>query len=640
MKTRILISSIIIVLASLNVIAQPTFKKGVGWAFFRDLTHESFADKFDKYRADGYRLIDIDAYSMSGGTRYAMIWEKNTDGRGWAEWRGLTNDEYHVKWEDFRARNFRPSDIEGYNHNGLKFAGIWVENTEGYRWSSRRGMNRQEFGDYITEQRNDGKRLVNIDIYISGNGTRYAAIFLENKENIDWVEGHHLTRAAYQNRVDELTAQGYLISNFESYMDNNVQRFAFIAEKRPGFGFQIRSDRSELQFANMWREFDDKGYRIVDFECYPTASGMQYGGAWIENSDRYRYDKKSQLDQVIKQYRDDNDVPGISVAIIKDGDMIYRKGEGYADVEARKVAWGETVYLTASIAKVIAGTIAVKLHDEKRLQDGTAVSFDVNDTTASHLTNVRKTDGTIVTIPAHHTHKVNQIFAHIACTHNDYDADTDPAVRQYSRSIDALTQFWDLPLLDDCTIGEDYNYSNHGYVFIAAILEKVSGRSSPDLVKRELAIPYDLGTLRALNETASVPQKYDRAIPYTTANQPSTHANKSWKVFAGGLEISAVDLSRFGWKLLNGEIVRPAARDNILWTMVDSGSSSRRGIGWVVKSVRNRRVAEHGGSFFGARSLIRIYRDDKVVIAIMSNKQTHRTEDPNDLAQRIEDIVF
>ena len=156
MRTRTLISCLIVLLASVSLSAQPSFKKGVGWAFFRDLTHESFAEKFDKYKAEGYRLIDIDAYSMSGVTRYAMIWEKNTDGRGWGEWRGLTSDEYHAKWEDYSARNFRPTDIEGYYKNGLRFAGIWVENTEGYRWNSRRGMTRHEFDDYVTEQKTMG----------------------------------------------------------------------------------------------------------------------------------------------------------------------------------------------------------------------------------------------------------------------------------------------------------------------------------------------------------------------------------------------------------------------------------------------------------------------------------------------------
>ncbi len=634
--TRFLIS----LLFCPNLFAQPSIKKGVDWAFYRDLTHESFAEKFDKYRSEDYILIDMDAYKTPSGTRYAMIWEKNKDNRKWHEFRGMTNDEYHAKWEEYRTQNYRPSDIEVYEVNGvLKYAGIWIEDKENLRWNSRRGMTKAEYEDYLTEQKNDGKKLIDLDIYVISNQTRYAAIFLENKENIAWAEKHGLSRTEYETQVEDLTQKGYLFVNIESYMDNNIQRFALVAEKRSGFGYQVRSDRTELQFANMWREYDDMGYRIIDFECYPTTNGMRYGGLWIENNDRYRYGKKKRLDSLLAKYRADNNLPGISVAIIKDGEMLYRKGEGFADKEAGKVAYGETIYLTASVAKVIAGTIAVKLHDLKKQADGTAVNFDLNNTTATYLTNVKKSDGSLVTLPAHHTHLVKKIFAHIACIPN-YGVGPDPVVKQYTKSIDVLTQFWNTPLLSPCTIGTNSNYSNYGFVFVATILEKVTGKTSPQLVKNEISIPYGISTLRAYNETENVPYNYDRAVPYRTNNQPTQHDNKSWKVFAGGLELSAVDLCRFGWKLLNGEIVRPAARDNILWSPVKPGGS--RGIAWVIGDRDGKRAAEHGGTWIGARSFIRIYRDDGLVIAVMSNRKNHDAEDEdiNDLVDMISDIVF
>lgn len=624
----------------LNLFAQPAIKKGITWAFYRDLNDESFTEKFDKYKSEDFRLTDIDVYKTPSGIRYAMIWEKNTDDRRWAEFNGITNDEYHTKWEEFKLKNYRPADIEGYEQNGgLRYAGIWVENKENLRWNSQRGMKKQEYEEYITEQKNDGKRLVDTDMYLSGNEIHYAAIFLENKENIEWVERHGLTRTDYEKRIDEVLQKGYLVVNMESYIENNIQRYAFVAEKRDGFGYQLRSDRTELQFANMWREYDDRGLRIIDFECYLTPNGMRYGGVWIENNERFRYNKKNKLDSLLAKYRvDNNNIPGISVAIIKDGDMVYRKGEGYADKEAGKVACGETIYLTASVAKVIAGTIAVKLHDEQRLADGTPVSFNLNNTTATYLTNVRKSDGSLVTIPAHHTHTVKQLFAHLACIHN-YETGPGPVIRQYTKSIDALVQFWDAPLLPGCTMGTNANYSNYGFVFVAAILEKVTGRTSPEIVRKEISIPYNIGTLRAIHETENIPYNYDRAVPYKDNNQPTQHDNKSYKVFAGGLELSTVDLCRFGWKVLNGEIVKPAARDNILWTRVNPASS--RGIGWAIrKDSDNKRMAEHEGTWVGAHSYIRIYRDNGLVIAIMSNRRHHDTEEIGILANKIAAIVF
>ncbi|WP_413167730.1 hypothetical protein ACL6C3_13630 [Capilliphycus salinus ALCB114379] len=46
----------------------------------------------------------------------------------------------------------------------------------------------------------------------------------------------------------------------------------------------VRSDRTETQFANLWQEYRDEGYRLVDFEHYPTANGDRYAGVWAENT--------------------------------------------------------------------------------------------------------------------------------------------------------------------------------------------------------------------------------------------------------------------------------------------------------------------------------------------------------------------
>ncbi|MFK7936832.1 MAG: serine hydrolase [Saprospiraceae bacterium] len=610
------------------------FEKGIGWASFRDLTSEQFSTKFNEYRKD-YILIDSDAYQVGNNTRYAMVWRKNTDNRGWAAYRNMSSDGYHQRWEEFKNKGYRPTDIESYQRNGQQqYAGIWVQNKEGLGWSSRRNLTASEYGNYFREQNQKGYKIVDVEVYQTSGGLRYAAIWVQNKDNVQWAQFRDMSRSAYQEKVNEYGSKGYMLVDYESYKVGSSQRFAAIWEKRSGYGYQVRTNRTETAFANLWRTYRDEGYRLVDFERYTTPDGDRYAGIWIENESRFRYSKKGQLDDLIKKYRSDNSLPGISVAVVKDGKMLYRRGFGEADKEAKKVAHGESVYLSASISKVVGGTIAAKLQQAGRL--------DFNKTTRSYLTNIRKSDGTTVTLPARHQHTVGQLFAHLGCI-QAYEG-PEPSTQQYNRAIDALTQIWNAPFVSNCTRGSNWSYSTHGFTYLAAVLEKITGKTSAQLIESEIANPYGLSSMRALYASSSVPFNYERVKPYNRDNTPTTFENNSWKVFGGGIEASPVDLAWFGWKVLDGKIVSKSTRDNVLWKKVNSSSNSNHGIAWVVNTRNGRRVAEHNGIVNGTRTNLRVYRDNGLVVVVMMNRRqrfnTNSNLDISTLTENIANIIL
>ena len=288
---------------------------------------------------------------------------------------------------------------------------------------------------------------------------------------------------------------------------------------------------------------------------------------------------------------DDNTLPGISAAVIKDGNTVYRRGFGWADQAGKKVAHGETVYSAASVSKVIGGTIAVKLQDEGQLRNGRSVSLNLNDTTRSVLTNIRQSNGNRVTLPARHTHRINQLFSHLGCI--QHYGGPEPSNGHYVRAIDALPDIWNAAFVTPCTVGTNRNYSTHAHTYTAAVLEAVTGRTSAQLIRSEIAEPYGLSTMRALWGGTRIPSNYDRAVPYTNSGFATSTSDNSWKIFGGGIEVSTVDLARFGWKVLNGKIIDATARDNVLWTRVRANQSN--GIAWEIRNRDGRRVAEHGG---------------------------------------------
>jgi CubicO group peptidase (beta-lactamase class C family) len=647
-------------------------QKNLAWASQRDLTSQQFSNSFNSYRQRGYIMIDIDAYPVGNRVRYAMIWRRNTDGRGWAENRDLSSAGYKNKWDEYRAKGYRPHDIETYlAGNNRRWAGIWVENKEGLRWSSNRGLTGQEYGALFQRKNRDGFRLVDIEVYSTSNGLRYACIWLENKPRVAWSQLRNMTRSKYQDEVNKRSANGFRVVDFESYTTSNGQRYAAIWERKPGYKWQTRTNRTARQFANLWRQYRDEGYRLVDFERYQTARGARYAGVWAENDARYRYNRKGQINTAVQNYRNTNALPGISVAVIRNGQMIYRRGFGQADVANNKVAHGETVYAAASVSKVIGGTLAAKLEDEERLRDGTTFTLDLTRLTSAYLSNIPVGSGQTASIPSAHTHTVEQMLAHLGCIPH-YPSSTTPGISDqsthYATASAAVRNIWNTGLVTQtsnntsCTVGNTRSYSTPAFTFIGAVLERRTGRSIARLVKEEIADRYGFSTMRAMFTTSSLPSNYDRAVPYTSRdtihtanttdwadppnnqsnpNQPTSWSNNSWKVLGGGIEVSTVDLARFGWRTLNGDIVAADARDNRMWTPVRAGRTN--GLAWELRNIGGRRVAEHGGSWSGARTQLRVYRDDGLVIAIMSNRRNHRSDqnqDVDDLATQIGNIVL
>ena len=56
----------------------------------------------------GEGIPPIDIEIDNGGATYVGVWQRNTDGLGWASRRQLTDDEFHANWDEYRKKGYRP----------------------------------------------------------------------------------------------------------------------------------------------------------------------------------------------------------------------------------------------------------------------------------------------------------------------------------------------------------------------------------------------------------------------------------------------------------------------------------------------------------------------------------------------------
>lgn len=623
--------------------------QNLAWASRRNLSDERFSELFEEYRDRGYIIIDTGANTSGRDVSYSMVWRENVDDRRWAQWRNLTSDEYNEKWTQYRDEGLRPLSIEGYMIGGdLRFSGIWVENKEEIDWWSRRNMTNESFKEHFDDLRDDGYRPIDLETYPTGSGPRIASIWYENVDDVEWAHWRNMSRDSYLDKSGELWDDGYRPIDFESYEWNGSRVYGGIWEKPDhGLAAAIRTNRSNVPYTNWWRRYSDEGYRLIDQEHYDDL----YAGIWIENADRYRYPKKGAIDDHIDSYRTDHqhydedlDLPGISVAIVKDGELLYRRGFGYANRDEGREAHGRTVYCAASISKVIAGTLAARLEAEGQLQDGTPLEQDLDlDANIREYFDEVEVPGffgtNTIPLPDQHDYPVRYLFSNLACipayTTNPGFSNSDMGTG-HETATEAVGPLWESDLISGCEIGADREYSTHAFTIAGAVLEKVTGRSITRLIEEEIREPFGLRSTRAMFHGGSMTPDAQRAVPYADSGSANDHVDNSWKVLGGGIESTAEDLARFGWRVLDGQVVDDDVRDNRLWAPIDDdacedvngnpspstsiNSICHNGLGWAYGHRNGHDVWQHGGtSSEGFGTYLSVFPDEGLAIAMMSN---------------------
>ncbi|MEZ4868747.1 MAG: serine hydrolase [Caldilineaceae bacterium] len=590
----------------------------IGWASIRGLSSADFADHFNQMK-DDYLMLDIEVDEIDGQQRVSAIWQRNTDNRGWAEHRNLTSDEFHTKWVAYKDQGYRLIDQESYTLNGNRYyAGIWVQNKENLAWASYRDLTSDEFSQKFQEYKDAGYLMVDVEGYPTGAGLRYAMIWVKNSEKLDWVEYRNLSSEEFGQKFDELKDK-YRVWDIESYRYNGVQYYAAIwVENKNGRGWVEYRDMTATDYRNRWYRLRDLGYRLVDFEIYPTANGERYAGVWRQNSDRPDWALKDQIDNLIKTHLDTFDVPGIGVAIAKDGEIKYMRGFGYQDVNDGVWYSARTLNRLASVSKAVASVLTLRLWQDHEINDLDATSKSL-----------------LPALPNHHTHTVRQLLANRSGI-GHYEDYSFPAV-QYNTALAAAQAFWNTDSDPNqpgtqlvYTPGTDCKYSTHASTVLGAVLEGVLNKPISTIVENELSAPFDLPTLQVENRSDG---DDNRSALYDASNNEASADNISWKVLGGGLEVSPYDMVRFGMKVLDGTIIDSAALTEmqlapapVPCTDPDWGNMSNYALGWSVGTQNGTPVMWKGGNQLGANTSIRLYPDKDMVIVVLANRnENHNT---------------
>ena len=301
-------------------------------------------------------------------------------------------------------------------------------------------------------------------------------------------------------------------------------------------------------------------------------------------------------------------LPGVSVAVGKNNEIVWSEAFGWADLSNQVVATPRTLYPVGSISKSLTATAAGLLHERGLL--------DVDLPIQAYLPEFPEKKWPITT---------GQLMGHIAgVVRSAGTAETlrQPHCDNARAAIDAVAV--DTLLFEP---GTEWSYSNFGWRLVGAVVEAAAGEPYLEFMDREVFTPAgmeqtvpDLG-----DEGADEAVKYDRAAFGTLRR--SQEIDMSCSMAPGGFLSTPTELVRFGYAMLNREILDSATVD-LFWTpqRLESGAPTTYGYGWGVQNVSlgqgegaNTPMISHGGSVLGGQASLLIFPDEDMVVAVMMN---------------------
>jgi hypothetical protein len=339
-------------------------------------------------------------------------------------------------YRDFRGSfGILPTEIERSRIPGFEdgFGFVWQRMSPRVRWEDHRDLTAAEFEQRSRAARDAGLRAADIEAYSTPNGTRYAGIWVENTEGAAW---------------------------------------------------QVEYDLTDEAYGQAFRRHRDEGFRLVDYESYETVDGVRYAGVWAENDARYDLPFRVALDDSIQAYRTRHGIPGISVVVMQGDQVVYRRGFGWADSTLQKRAHAGTIYLAASVSKVIGATVAARMEQREDLD------LDLSRPTREFLED----------LPRDHTHTVEQLLAKVGCIGHYNEVNEPDTATTYTWRASAVSQMRRSAVLPGCTPGNpgrQYHYSTHGFTFVGAVLEEVADKPIGQIITDELRL-FQLPSIRVL----------------------------------------------------------------------------------------------------------------------------------------------
>ena len=303
-------------------------------------------------------------------------------------------------------------------------------------------------------------------------------------------------------------------------------------------------------------------------------------------------------------------IPGLSIAIVREGELIWTKGFGYADLENQVPATSKTVYRSASIGKSITATAAMQLVEngqidlEKPIQEYCPQfplkKWAINTRhLLAHQSGIRHYGG-----PKNEQELISNIH--------------------YSNIIDPLDIFKNDALLTKP--GSKYLYSTYGYNVLGCVIQGASKLSFMDYLRKNIFKPAAMNLTDIDNPYTIIPNRARGYRINGDGNIENCQAvNMTNKIPAGGFITTAPELARFAKAFMSNMLLKEETKKMMLLPQkTNAGTVTSYGLGWGLfpdEKWYGEIEAFHGGGTPGVNGMLYLLPDRQFAVVVLMNRE-------------------
>jgi CubicO group peptidase (beta-lactamase class C family) len=313
----------------------------------------------------------------------------------------------------------------------------------------------------------------------------------------------------------------------------------------------------------------------------------------------------SQADQIAQKTYNDEKFPGLAIAVLSDGKIVWSKGYGYADIENQlKVDPSRHLFRIGSISKSFTAVGLAQLYESGKI--------DLHAEVQKYVPYFPKKEWPVI---------VKEVAHHVA------------GIRHYrgfeflnNEKYETIRQGVGIFENDDLLFepGTKYQYSSYGWNLISAVMEGACECNFLDFMQKNVFKKGKLKNSFADHNDIEMPNRVQFYIQEEGVNKIAPSVDNSYKWAGGGFISTATDVAKFGHAVMH-EKYTSAKTNQLFWTpyTLKNGKKTNYGLGWAVnEDQKGRPWVGHSGGSVGGTSMLLMYPEYDLVIVTLVNQSS------------------
>ncbi|MCD8509040.1 MAG: beta-lactamase family protein [Bacillus sp. (in: Bacteria)] len=320
--------------------------------------------------------------------------------------------------------------------------------------------------------------------------------------------------------------------------------------------------------------------------------------------------KWREFENFVEKKMEEEKIPGVAVAVSRQGELIYEKGFGYRDLKNKVPVTPNTIFGIASVSKSFTA-LGILMLEERGL-------LSINDPVVKYLP-----DFNVAGVKNLEAIKVYHLLSHT----------TGLAPMERKESLNRLSEHITYVSSKEHELlgnpGEYFSYCNDTFILLGAIIERITGKLFRRFITEEILNPLEM--YRSTYSLEEINKYTDVSIPYDI-NSESQLEEKQWPLLGnyevgGGIRSSVTDLLKYGNlyinegrikngnKLISGETTKKMWRTP--FSIIDD-----HGYGYgfqVTRNYHHNTIVEHGGGQPGVSSNFGFIYEKDLVVSVLTN---------------------